>query len=95
MSSLVLRHEPGAVGAVIYRVWNDDECIGTVRSETVHGLTRWPWHLTGLIQTGERTIGTSGSGETREEAMAQFRAAFVRLIAVPHHRPGEYPFRKW
>ncbi|WP_336801791.1 hypothetical protein [Kaistia sp. MMO-174] len=94
MSSLILRHEPGAAGSEIYRVWSGDERVGTIRREDVHAATYWPWHITGLIETGERTIGPSGRASSREEAMEQFRSAFVRLLAVPHHRPGDYPYRK-
>lgn len=93
-SRLALRREPGAAGSEIYRVWSGEERVGTILRETVGLTTFWQWSVTGISETGPATVAKSGREATREEAMSAFRTAFERVLAVPHHRPGDYPFRK-
>lgn len=38
---LVLRHQPGAVGRLIFRVWHGEERVGTILSETLGSRTFW------------------------------------------------------
>ncbi|WP_336801688.1 hypothetical protein [Kaistia sp. MMO-174] len=95
MIGLVLRHEPGAAGSEIYRVWNGEERVGTILQETVGLTTFWQWSISGIEESGLTTVQKYGREDSRDEAAKAFRAAFERIMELPHHRPGEYPHKTW
>jgi hypothetical protein len=68
----------------IWRVWLDDECVGTILFYTTGPQHFWMWSVTGIVPRNGGSVMTSGRADSREEAMAQFRSSWTRVLAVPH-----------
>lgn len=64
------------IGADDYQVLEDGEPVGRIRHAAEEPSRRWVWNVQILVPMPP---WANGIADSREEAMASFRAAFARL----------------